>query len=522
MASNPGDGTGALEKAIDVLDAIGLRPGGLSHMEISAAVGLPRTTTYRLLATLVLRGLVRHDPVKKVYCLGSRCLDFAKQVYTMPELVMAAGDELRELRDLTNETAYVGALEGSHIVSLERFDGGHSLRSNTAVGFRKSVYATSQGKAVLAAMDGSSRDAVMKNVSMRKFTPMTLSDRRALSTELQAIRMRGYAIDDEEIVSGVRCVGAAVIDQDGVVRGAISVAGPAFRLSRTRLELLGPQIAESARYIGSRLSPLKTLPADGCRVAEASTMALYGASPRWCTRRNRLVWIDALGPTLRTYRPGGPEEILHLEQPVTGVLPRQDHLLLTHQNGALRVDDHGVHPHWEWRNLEIVSLEAGEGDDIWVAVESVNGALIGQLDAGGNFKVTWSIPEPVTCIRWNAWTKQLYATAPESGAIFILRPGVSSVKRLASVPKASGSITALEFDKEGGLWAALRDGWNVIHLREDGSCDRSVALPVPYPTGLCLGGEDLDRLFITTARHPVPLDTLKRAPLSGHLFELGL
>lgn len=520
MASNPGDGTGALEKAIDVLDAIGLRPGGLSHMEISSAVGLPRTTTYRLLATLVMRGLVRHDPVRKVYCLGARCLDFAKQVYTMPELVMAAGDELRELRDLTNETSYLGCLEGSHVVSLERFDGGHSLRSNTAVGYRKSIYATSQGKAILAAMDGTSRDTIMKNVTMRKLTPMTLSDRRALSTELQATRMRGYAIDDEEIVTGVRCVGAAVIDQDGVVRGAISVAGPAFRLSRARLELLGPQIAESARYIGNRLSSVKNLPSDGCSVAEASTMALYGASPRWCTRRQRLVWIDALGPTLRTYQPGGSEDILYLDQPVTGVLPREDHILLTHQHGALRVDNNGVHPQWTWRDMEIVSIEAGEDNDIWVAVESVNGALIGQLDAQGGFKVSWSIAEPVTCIKWNPWNKQLYATGPESGSIFILRPGASSVKRLASVPKASGSISALEFDKEGGLWAALRDGWNIIHLREDGSCDRSVALPVPYPTGLAFGGDHMDRLFITTARHPVQLDTLKRAPLSGHLFEL--
>lgn len=489
-------------------------------MEISAEVGLPRTTTYRLLATLVMRGLLRHDPVRKVYCLGARCLDFAKQVYTMPELVMAAGDELRELRDLTNETSYLGSLEGSNVVSLERFEGGHSLRSAAELGRRKCVYATSQGKAILAALDGPGRDAVMKNVTMQRLTPMTIVDRRALAAELQTIRMRGYAIDDEEIVTGIRCVGAAVIDQDGMVRGAISVAGPAFRLSRSRLELIGPQIAESARYIGSRLAAAKTQSADDCAIAENSTMALYGASPRWCPKRESLIWIDALGPTLRICRPGEREQLHHLDVPVTSVLLQDDCLLLTHEHGALRFDSEGVRPYWHWRNLDITAIDTGDAGDIWAAVPSVNGALVGKIDQGGHFRVVWSIPEPVSCLKWHGATRQLYVTAPESGAIFVLRPGLDGIKRLASVSKASGYLCALEFDGEGGFWVALRDGWSIIHLREDGSCDRSVALPVPYPTGLALGGNGRDRLYVTTARHPVALDALKRAPLSGHLFEL--
>jgi DNA-binding IclR family transcriptional regulator len=129
MTTLTAEGTASLDKALDVLDAIGESAQGLSQAQLAERLGLPRTTMYRMLGTLVARGLVRRDPERRVYCLGFRCFEYARQAYAMPDLVSAASPELRTLRDLTGETSYLAVLDGNEVLSLERCDGAHGHRS---------------------------------------------------------------------------------------------------------------------------------------------------------------------------------------------------------------------------------------------------------------------------------------------------------------------------------------------------------------------------------------------------------
>ncbi len=121
-------------------------------------------------------------------------------------------------------------------------------------------------------------------------------------------------------------------------------------------------------------------------------------------------------------------------------------------------------------------------------------------------------------LAWDAAQGLLYATAPRSGSVLVLRPGAPGVRRLASLPKGSGQLSGLALDGQGGLWTALRDGWSVVRLSPEGNLDRVIGLPVSCPTDLCFGGADGSQMYITTARQPVPLDTLANAPLSGRLL----
>ncbi len=304
MASSSSEGTAALEKALDLLDAVGAAPDGLSQAELSGRFGLPRTTAYRLLAALVARGLLRRDPLRKVYCLGMRCFEMARQAYAMPDLAAAAALELRALRDLTGETSYLAALDGREVVSLERCDGAHSERSSSALGQRKPVHCTSQGKAILSALSEPERDTLLKGLSLKAATPRTITDRRRLQAELRVTAARGYAIDDEEIVPGVRCVGAPIVDRQGQVRGALSVAGPAWRLTPERLELLGPEVAEAARRVGAQLGRTRAPVADTVACALAGPWAFHGAHPHWCAEAGLLYWADSLAPRESRARPG--------------------------------------------------------------------------------------------------------------------------------------------------------------------------------------------------------------------------
>jgi IclR family acetate operon transcriptional repressor len=363
---------------------------------------------------------VRRDPLRKVYCLGFRCFEMARQAYAMPDLVAAAALELRALRDLTGETSYLATLDGREVISLERCDGAHSQRSAAALGQRKPVHCTSQGKAILSAMPDEARDAIVRDAVLKPLTPLTITDRRRLKAELRITRARGYAIDDEEIVLGVRCVGAPVVDAAGQVRGAISVAGPAYRLTRERLELLGPEVAEAARRVGAQLQPAGTnlTPSTEAAVtALPGNWAFYGAHPLWSADGSRLWWADVLAPSVHLYASGQDREVATIEAPVVALLRHGDDVIAVHERGAQRISAGGQSsPFAPWLSGQVLAACNGEAEAVWAAVALPEaGTAIGRVRPDGTLEVQWRMGELVQALGWSAQGQALYAIVPGSG-----------------------------------------------------------------------------------------------------------
>lgn len=522
MAEHSGEGTASLEKALDVLDAIGASQHGLGHAELAARLGVPRTTVYRILATLVARGMVRRDPFRRVYSLGLHCFELARKAFSMPDLVAAASLELRALRDLTGETSYLAALDGLETVSLDRFEGAHSERSAAVHGERKPVYSTSQGKAILSALDRADRDAIIRDLVLRPFTPKTITDRRRLRAELKLTTARGYAIDDEETLPGVHCVGAPIVDPEGKVRGAISIAGPAYRLTLERLNQLGSEIAGAARRIGAQLRTTDARASEEPSTAIDGPSALHGALPRWSADDASLYWADTLAPAVRKFDGAQDRLLATIDAPITALVLHRDGVLVAHEGGWLVVDRRGsIHPLAAWPGVALLALGARAKGELWASMRSAqgNGCDIGILGLDGNFVTHWHVTEGVEAIAWDQAGESLYAAAPASGSILLMQPGSHSVRRLATVPKGSGRPSGLALDVKGGVWTALRDGWSVARFAPDGDLDRIIGLPVPCPTDLAFGGSGLGTLYVTSARQSLSSDVLVNAPLSGKLFE---
>lgn len=515
------EGTGALEKALDVLEAVGAEPRGVTQADLAARLALPKTTLYRIIASLVSRGMIRRDPVRKVYRLGFRYLELVRNAYLMPDLVAAASFELRALRDLTGETSYLAVLDGNQVRSLERCDGAHTTRSAAALGQSKPVYCTGQGKAILAALDEESREAILKGLTLTPLTELTLTDRRRLHTELQITRARGYAIDDEEIVMGVRCVAAAIRDNAGKVRGALSVAGPAYRLTLQRLELLGPELNDAARRVGAQLSE------SGVRLGDSDVemvdcpWAFNGAFPRWSKQRNTLFWADTLAPAIRMLTDDEERIFARLESPIMAMELHQQGLLIAHAHGWSLFDFDGKeHPLPDWPGKTLKVLAAHPGGTVWACLATSTGCRVGELSQHGDLRSAWDFQEPITALCWDESGEALYATGPQSGTIYVMGLGSPHIRRLASLPKGSGRLSGLALDQDGGVWTTLRDGWSLLRFDADGSIDRMIGLPIPGPTDLAFGGARQDTLFITSARHDVPMEMLSNAPASGRLFSL--
>ena len=518
------DGTAALEKALDVLDAVGSAPDGLSQADLSGRLELPRTTLYRLLGTLVARGLLRRDPTRRVYCMGMRCFDYARKAYAMPDLLAAAGIELRALRDMTGETTYLAVLDGLEVMALERCEGAHQVRSNSEPGVRKPLHCTSQGKAILSALPAEKRDAIVKDLVLTQVTPRSITDRRRLQAELRLTASRGWSIDDEEVVPGVRCCAAPIIDSQGQVRGAISVAGPTFRLTLERLELLGPEVVEAARRIGAQLSATRSVVVDGQVGVIEGDWAFQGAYPVWSTAAAGLLWADVLGPSVQLARAGQDKPLALCEAPIQA--------LLAHRDGAvvciggrwqvLHVDSGRLTPLPEITPRRVTAATVDPTGRLWACVAEGERWRICPVDGEDPPRGGWRLNEPATALAWDAAGLHLSMAAAGSGSLYQATDGQPNLRRLATVPKGSGQLAGLALDQAGGIWCAMRGGWSVVRFEPDGSVDQVVALPVPAPSDLAFGGADGHTLFITSAREAVNREALDAAPLSGRLMTLQL
>lgn len=514
------EGTASLEKALDVLEAIGSAPQGLNQVELSDRVPLPRTTLYRILGSLVDRGMIRRDPLRKVYRLGFRYLELVRNAYLKPDLVAAATSELRALRDFTGETSYLAVLDGNQVLSLERCDGTHTTRSAATLGQSKPVYCTGQGKAILSALAEAERERILKGLTLAELTPRTLTDRRQLHIELQATSARGYAIDDEEIVLGVRCVAAPIIDDNGMVHGALSVAGPAYRLPRSRLELLGPELAEAARRVGAQMRSPQTVTSESKVQVIDNSWAFSGAFPRWSVSQRCLYWADTLAPAIHRLDQQGSRLIARLDAPITGLELLDDGLLVSHRNGWSRIDSVGQErPLADWPGKALLGLSQHPDGNLWACLSTGSGCRIGELSAG-DLREPRPFQEPITAMCWDTSGEHLYAAAPQSGTIYLLQKNSQVVRRLSTLPKGAGELGGLAVDADGGVWATLSGGWSLVRFTEDGILDQMVGLPVPSPTDICFGGGEGNTLFITSARHHLSKEALSSAPASGSLLQL--
>jgi DNA-binding IclR family transcriptional regulator len=234
----------SLDRALSILDVIGFAHTELSLGDVAARVGLAKSTAHRLLRTLELRGFVARNPLTGGYRPGMKN---SGGLGPGPEI----HEVLERLAARSGETANLGALVGAQVLYVDRAESSQALRWQLGVGARVPVHCSGLGKAILSC---SAREVVERLVSsaLEPRTDRTITDRDALFAELAISRLRGYALDNEEFMEGVRCIAVPVRGATGEVGGAISIAGPAFRLTIGEAEAQATPLKEAAQRV-SRL-----------------------------------------------------------------------------------------------------------------------------------------------------------------------------------------------------------------------------------------------------------------------------
>jgi DNA-binding IclR family transcriptional regulator len=248
----PGTLIQSVQRATRLLKAFDSGPAELGVMELSRRVDLHKSTVSRLLATLESEGLIERVPETDKYRLGFMLMRLAGQVTHFGDVREAARPLLVELTERSSETVHLAVLDGDEVVNVEQISGPHLVREANWVGRRTPLNCVANGKALLAFQPEATIGRVLAG-PLPRYTERTLADPARLRRELAQVRERGYAQALGEIEEGLNAVAAPIRDAAGTVVAAVSISGPAYRVTADRVPDLGALVVGAATRISARL-----------------------------------------------------------------------------------------------------------------------------------------------------------------------------------------------------------------------------------------------------------------------------
>lgn len=241
-------GTQSVGRALAVLKLLATSPDELSGSAIAAELRLSSGTANRLIRALMAEGLVSRNPMTDSYYLGSGMV-LLGQAAQRGFGIDKALPILEQLNAETQESVNLSIRQGSESVVMMRVQSTLPLRFEQHTGARFPLYTTASGKAILAFSPHAEIYVKTLPVKLVKVTPHSLSTPHELSEQLREIRVRGYSIDEQENVEGVRCVGAPVLDADGCAQAALVIQVPSVRMPRSRIRVLGELAVQAAKEV---------------------------------------------------------------------------------------------------------------------------------------------------------------------------------------------------------------------------------------------------------------------------------
>jgi IclR family transcriptional regulator, KDG regulon repressor len=249
MAAEP---TSTVDRAFILLRYLAHNPGWHGVRPLGAALDLSPSTTFRLLDALCRSGFAQQDADSGRYAIGPGAVQLGLAALAALDLTSVAPSTLDAIATETGESCFLAVLDEGMVVYLLKREGGHAIRTTAMLGTRRPVHCTALGKTFLAFMPADEARAIVEMAGMPAFTPNTITDLPRLWEELAQIRLDGFAVDREEIETGLTCLAAPVRDHTGRQVAAVSVAGPTIRIAPHQ-ERLGRRIVAAGLEISQAL-----------------------------------------------------------------------------------------------------------------------------------------------------------------------------------------------------------------------------------------------------------------------------
>lgn len=244
-----------VDRALRLISLLGTRGAGFTLDELSRASDIPKSSLHRLLAAMRARGYATQPEESSRYFLGPAALESAYTFHDSMDLRALVHPLVQRVRARFNETAHMGVLDGSEVVYLDKVEADHSLRLTSVIGGRNPAHATGVGMAMLARTLLTLADVdqwVERYGPLEPRTIRTATSAAELAQRLEVVRLKGYAVDDEESELGVRCVAVPVLFGGPGPIAAVSFTAPKDRLNRSAVDPAGRELREMAAALDPR------------------------------------------------------------------------------------------------------------------------------------------------------------------------------------------------------------------------------------------------------------------------------
>jgi DNA-binding IclR family transcriptional regulator len=242
-----------LEKGIMILEMLANANKAMTLHEIKMEVGISQTTAYRILHTLVRLGYLLHNESSKKFKFSRKMLTLGFKAIQEQNLLEVVLPRIRELRDIVKETVCFGVMGEEKGLFIEQVLGTHPFCFVLTPGKLIELHCSAPGKALMAFMPENTRNTYLSKMKYETYNANTIKSEEAYLKELETVRIKGYAVDMEEELYGVVCVGAPIFNYGNAPCGTIWISGPKDRLPEEKILTYADSILSVAKSISFEL-----------------------------------------------------------------------------------------------------------------------------------------------------------------------------------------------------------------------------------------------------------------------------
>jgi PcaR/PcaU/PobR family beta-ketoadipate pathway transcriptional regulator len=244
----------SLEKGLSIISLLSRHGSPLKLEELVKISGVRKTSCFRILQTLTRSGFAVKDKDTCGYFIGPKMISIGLAALGSRDVRELALPFMKEIRKKTGTTVNLGILNGHDVIFVERLQSAHIVETNLRVGSRLPVQLSSMGKTILAYLPEAELEAVLKQIRLEKKTEKTITSIAALKSELSKVREKGFALNDEELETGLFAIAVPLLNHAGVAVAAMNISFPLMRHSREEaMKVFCPMILDAGREISAMM-----------------------------------------------------------------------------------------------------------------------------------------------------------------------------------------------------------------------------------------------------------------------------
>jgi DNA-binding IclR family transcriptional regulator len=245
-------GAPSVKKAFAIISAISSSKEGLGVSELARGLNIAKSTVHGMTSALEEVGAIMRHPQTKRYKLGFMLFEVGRQAYSQIDLKTSARPVMEDLMEKTQTSVFLGTLNWDHVTVMDIVESRQDLKITAPIGTTMSLFAGAVGKVFLASMDREQTRKIVESEGLPRFTANTIVDPELYYRELERVSEKGYAVDDEEYIMGVRAVASPIMGL-GQLKSAIWIVGFKANLDEKKIKPHNNEIQKAAESISRRI-----------------------------------------------------------------------------------------------------------------------------------------------------------------------------------------------------------------------------------------------------------------------------